>query len=162
MTFSTLSHQHHCRHEEASDSFHRPRRRPRNGLRGLHLGPGVRVVRFGKSFRQPPGEAVQGLVVSSTFYWNYGLARPPFFCHLKNSILNIRFCDLLAVWPVKSLQMSIEVAQKWFTRKMKLYKNCLKCGRFGQNNCCHMLWKVAQIAIYCPTLSHCHLVSCSA
>ena len=44
--------------------------------------------------------------------------------------------------------MSIKIAQKWFHWKngrfWYVYKNCLKCVRFGQINCCHRLWKVAQ------------------
>ena len=33
-------------------------------------------------------------------------------------------------------------------------KICINCGRFGQNNCCHRLWKVAQCAINRPIWSH--------
>ena len=71
----------------------------------------------------------------------------------------VRLCLLLwPVWPVKSCQMSIKVAQKLFHWKNErfwfLYKNCLKCGRFGQNNCFHRLWKVTQRAINCPIWSH--------
>ena len=29
-----------------------------------------------------------------------------------------------------------------------------KCGQFGQNNCCHRLWKVGQSGINCPIWSH--------
>ena len=64
-----------------------------------------------------------------------------------------------AVWPVKSRQMSIKVAQKWFHYKNErfwhIYKNCLKHGWFGQNNFCHWLWKVAQSAINRPIWLHC-------
>ena len=38
--------------------------------------------------------------------------------------------------------------------KWKIYKNFLKCGWFGQTNCCHKLWKVAQSVINCPIWSH--------
>ena len=31
------------------------------------------------------------------------------------------------------------------------------CGQFGQINCCHGLWKVAQSVINCPIWSHCLL-----
>ena len=59
-----------------------------------------------------------------------------------------------SVWPVKSRQMSIKVAQKWFHYKNEWFrhldKNCLKCEQFRQNNCCHSLWKVAQSAINRP------------
>ena len=45
-----------------------------------------------------------------------------------------------------------------FTRKMKDFdtftKIALECGQFGLNNCCHRLWKVAQIAINHPIWSH--------
>ena len=34
---------------------------------------------------------------------------------------------------------------KW--KILNLYKNSQKCRYFGQNNCCHRLWKVAQSAI---------------
>ena len=64
----------------------------------------------------------------------------------------------LTVWPVNSHQMSIKVVQKWFHKKNEifwhLYKNCQKMGQFGQNNCCHSLWKVAQTAINRPIWSH--------
>ena len=64
------------------------------------------------------------------------------------------------VWPVKSHQMSIKVAQKWFHNKkwkflkplQKLYKNV---NNFGQNNCCHRLWEVAQRVLNRPIWSHC-------
>ena len=46
--------------------------------------------------------------------------------------------------------ISLEKCNIWH-----LYKNCPKCGRFGQNNCCHRLWKVAQSAISRPIWSHC-------
>ena len=61
-------------------------------------------------------------------------------------------------WPVKSRQMSTKVAQKWFHLKNErfglFYKNCLKCWQFGQNNCWHRLWKVAQRAKNRPIWSH--------
>ena len=45
-----------------------------------------------------------------------------------------------------------------FTCKMKDFDNftkiALKCGWFGQNNCHHRLWKVAQSAINSPIWSH--------
>ena len=63
---------------------------------------------------------------------------------------------LKTVWPVKCSQMSIKVAKIWFHEKNEsrwiLYKSCLKCGQFGQNNCFHRLWKVAQSAINLVTL----------
>ena len=31
--------------------------------------------------------------------------------------------------------------------KWKILTHSQKCGQFGQNNCCHLLWKVAQSAI---------------
>ena len=37
----------------------------------------------------------------------------------------------------------------------KSYKSCLKCELFGQNICCHRLWKVGQSAINRPIWSHC-------
>ena len=44
------------------------------------------------------------------------------------------------------------------TRKMKDFDNftkfALKCGWFGQNSCCHRLWKVVQSAINHPIWSH--------
>ena len=59
----------------------------------------------------------------------------------------------------KKLPNVYKVAQNWLQKKNErfwhLYKNCLKCGRFGQNNCCHWLWKVAQSGINRPFLSHC-------
>ena len=62
------------------------------------------------------------------------------------------------MWLVKSHQLPIKVAQKWFHLKMKdflhLYKYCLKCGQFGQNKCCHRLWKVVQSAINRPIRSN--------
>ena len=66
------------------------------------------------------------------------------------------------MWPVKSRQISIKkLPKKDFPRKMKdfwhLYKSCLKCGQFGQNNCCHRLWKDAQSAINRPIWSRCSL-----
>ena len=68
---------------------------------------------------------------------------------------------LLPVWPEKSHQMSIKVAQKWFHSKnerfWQLYKNCLKCGWFGQNNCCHRPWNFAHSAINRQIWSHCLL-----
>ena len=40
-------------------------------------------------------------------------------------------------------------------RKNEIFRqNCLLCGQFGQNNCRHWLWKVAQIAINRPIWSH--------
>ena len=36
------------------------------------------------------------------------------------------------------------------------------CGRFGQNNCCHRLWKVAQSAINRPIWSHWPTVTAAA
>ena len=75
----------------------------------------------------------------------------------QQSIWPIRW-NLNPVWPVKSRQMSIKVAQKWFHNKNEifghLYQNWLKCGRFGLNNCCHRLKKlprVPKIAQYCHT-----------
>ena len=63
------------------------------------------------------------------------------------------------VWPVKSRQISIKVAQKWFQlEKLNIltpYQNCLECGRFGQIHCCHRLWKVAQSPINRSMWSHC-------
>ena len=48
-----------------------------------------------------------------------------------------------------------------FTRKIKDFDNftkiAQKCWQFGQNNCCHMLWKVAQSAINRQILSHWHV-----
>ena len=41
---------------------------------------------------------------------------------------------------------------------MILLENCLKSGQFGQNNCCHRFWKVAQSAINRPNWSHCQRV----
>ena len=62
------------------------------------------------------------------------------------------------VWPVKIRQMSIKVAKNDLTRKIKDFhtftKVALECGRFGQTNCCHRLWKVAQIPINRPIWSH--------
>ena len=57
-----------------------------------------------------------------------------------------------AMWPVKSCPKEISLA-KWkiLTTLQKLPK---KCGRFGQNNCCNRLWKVAQSAINGPIWSH--------
>ena len=50
-----------------------------------------------------------------------------------------------------------------FTRKVKDFdiftKIAYNCGQFGQNNCCHMLWKVAQSAKNLPIWSHCWRVS---
>ena len=74
-------------------------------------------------------------------------------------------CDwpTLAVWPEKS-QMSIKFVQKWFHYKndrfWHLNKNCIKCGRFRQINCCERLLKVAQSSINCPIWSHCTLGRC--
>ena len=69
------------------------------------------------------------------------------------------------VWPVKSCQMSIKIIQKWFHFKNErfwhLYKNCLKHGRFGQNNYCHWLWKVDQTAINRPIWSHWRWTACA-
>ena len=63
-----------------------------------------------------------------------------------------------SVWPVKSHQMSIKVAQKWFHYKKDrfwhLYKNCLTMWMIGQINCCQRLWKVAQSTINRPIWSH--------
>ena len=44
--------------------------------------------------------------------------------------------------------------KKWkiLTPLQKLPKNV---AQFGQNKCCHMLWKVAQSAINCPIWPHC-------
>ena len=68
------------------------------------------------------------------------------------------------VWPVKSCQMSIKIAQKWFLYKIEIfwhfYKKFLTCEPFGQNNCCQRLWKVAQSAINHPIWSHWGQVSC--
>ena len=36
----------------------------------------------------------------------------------------------------------------------------LQCGQFGQNNCCHWLWKVAQSAINRPIWSHSVRATC--
>ena len=61
------------------------------------------------------------------------------------------------VWPVKSRRISIRIAQKWFHFKNERFwqlKKSLNCGRFGKNNCCHRLLKVAQSAIYRPIWSH--------
>ena len=62
------------------------------------------------------------------------------------------------VWPIKSRQMSIKVAQKWLHWKNErfwhLFINCQKCGRFGQNNSCHRLWKIDQSAINRQIWSH--------
>ena len=45
---------------------------------------------------------------------------------------------------------SLEKCKIWH-----LYKKFpKKCGQFGQNNCCHRLWKVAQSAINIPIWSH--------
>ena len=63
-----------------------------------------------------------------------------------------------SVWPVKSRQMPIKTAKKLFLYKNErfwnLYKNCLKCGQFGQNIWWHRLWKVAQSAIHHPIWPH--------
>ena len=45
---------------------------------------------------------------------------------------------LIPEWRVKCRQISINVAQKLFWH---LYKNCQKCGWFGQNNCTHQALK---------------------
>ena len=59
----------------------------------------------------------------------------------------------------KSWQMSIKVAQKWLSYKNErfrhLHKNFLQMWLFGQNNCCHRLWKVSQSALIRPIWSHC-------
>ena len=47
-----------------------------------------------------------------------------------------------AVWPVKSRQMSLKVAQMNFT------KIALECGKFGQINCCLRIWKVWRLNNY--------------
>ena len=64
----------------------------------------------------------------------------------------------LPVWPVKSCQTSIKVTQNDFTKKMKDFDNFTKitweCGQFGQINCCHRVWKIAQSAIDWPIWSH--------
>ena len=59
------------------------------------------------------------------------------------------------MWPVKSCQMSIKVAQKDFTRIMKDFGTFTKFyWKFGHNNSCHGLWKVVHSAINCPIWSH--------
>ena len=67
---------------------------------------------------------------------------------------------LISVTSKKSPNIYKKVAQKDFTRKMEIFdtfaKIALKCGQFGQNNCCHRLWNVAQSAINRPIWSHCN------
>ena len=69
------------------------------------------------------------------------------------------FCNLEPVWPVKSRQMSIKVAQKEVHKKNErfwhLYKNYLKMWASFENYYFRRLWKVAQIAINHPIWSHC-------
>ena len=43
--------------------------------------------------------------------------------------------------------------EKW-TILTPLQKFTYRCGRFGQNNCCQRLWKVAQSAKNCPIWSY--------
>ena len=71
------------------------------------------------------------------------------------------------VWPVKSRQMTIKVAQKWFQQKnyrfWHLYKKIVEeCGRFGQINCCQKLWKLSNlVTLFMPKLSClCQRLSC--
>ena len=62
------------------------------------------------------------------------------------------------VWPVKSRQISIKSdptlisLEKW--KILTTLTICQKMWRFGQNNCCHRLRKVAQRLINRPILSH--------
>ena len=39
--------------------------------------------------------------------------------------------------------------------KWKILTPLQECGRFGQTNCCHRLWKVAQSSIHCQIWPHC-------
>ena len=71
-------------------------------------------------------------------------------------IYNFANVDLTA-WPVKSRQMSIKSGPKMISLENEhfdTFKNCLKCGRIGQSNCCQGLWKVAISAINRPIWSH--------
>ena len=62
------------------------------------------------------------------------------------------------MWPVKSRQMSIKVAQKHFASKKKDFDKFTKIA-FGKNNYCHGLWKVTQSEINRTIWSHCNLVT---
>ena len=79
---------------------------------------------------------------------------------LENSIYWIETIEFESgtVWPVKSCQMSVKVAQKWFHKKMKDFDTftqiAYECRRFGQNNQCQRLWKVALSSINHPIWSH--------
>ena len=79
---------------------------------------------------------------------------------------------LKKVWPFLTSLPTSMTSNKWpyvyknlpkndFTRKITDFdtftKIALECGRFGQTNCCHTLWKVAQSPINSPIWSHCFL-----
>ena len=91
------------------------------------------------------------LIVTHFPYWQknaffclYFEGRRPF-----HSIWHRTYYSVAASWPVKSYQMSLKVAQKWFNwqneRFWLFYKNCLKCGQFGQNDCCHSFLKLPKV-----------------
>ena len=56
-------------------------------------------------------------------------------------------------------KMSVKLPKNDFTSKIKDFdtftKVAYECGRFGQNNWCQRLWKVAQCPINRPIWSHC-------
>ena len=62
------------------------------------------------------------------------------------------------MWPVKSRQMSIKVAQKHFASKKKDFDKFTKIA-LGKNNYCLGLWKVTQSEINRTIWSHCNLVT---
>ena len=57
-------------------------------------------------------------------------------------------------WPVKSGQSCPKMISLEKHKIMTPLQKLPKYGQFGQNNCCHRLWKVAQSAIYRPIWSH--------
>ena len=81
-----------------------------------------------------------------------------FYFQLPSSFKIIFYLE--TVWPVKNSQMSIKLPKSDFTRKIKAFDTfteiAKECGRFGQNNCCHGLWKVTQSPINHPISSHCN------
>ena len=97
-------------------------------------------------------------------YWKANLIRG--FQVEYNLTSNVSCCcfssrkwPLLSVTSKKSPKVHKSCPKNIFykinERFWHLYKNCQKCGRFGQNNCCRRLWKVAQSTINRPIWSHC-------
>ena len=73
--------------------------------------------------------------------------------HWTGHFMNYSMLAIQSVWPVKSCPKMISA------RKMKDFdiftKIALNSGRFGQNNCCQRLGKVAQGVINQHIWTHC-------